>query len=260
MKCLKSAFQMVLVLACCLIFSSNASAHSLWLNVTDYSPEIFSHPKYAPVPRAKTVVYFGWGHHYPVADFLDDDYLGDCFLIQPDGSKKKLTPGNSGFRATELIMKNEGARIVAAALKPGFYGEVKGKKDFYKLHYEQYAKAVFSVGTVSDDAFSKPVGHKFEIIPLTNPDVLQLGDWFKLKVLLDGNPAEGVEITACSLYSFTNESFQVRTDNKGEAKARILQHYGPWIITAKLTHPPTEELKKKCKEFSYTATLTFAVP
>ncbi|WP_319407673.1 DUF4198 domain-containing protein [uncultured Desulfosarcina sp.] len=260
MKWVKSAFQMVLVLGYCLVFSSNVSAHSLWLNVTDYSPEIFSHPKYAPTPRAKTVVYFGWGHHYPVADFLDNKYLGDCFIIQPNGSKEKLTPGDSGFRATELIMKNEGARIVAAALTPGFYGEVNGKKDFFKLYYEQYAKAVISVGKVSDDAFSKPVGHKFEIIPLTNPDELQLGDWFKFKVLLDGKPAERADITACSLFSFTNESFEGRTDNKGEAKIRVIRHYGPWIITAKMTQPPTEELKKKCKELSYTATLTFAVP
>ncbi|WP_319523969.1 DUF4198 domain-containing protein [uncultured Desulfosarcina sp.] len=260
MKCVKSALTVALVLGCCLVVSSSVSAHSLWLNVTDYSPEIFTHPKYAPTPRAKTVVYFGWGHHYPVADFLGDKYLGECFVVQPDGSKDKLTPGNSGFRATELTMKSEGARIVAAALNPGFYGEVEGKKDFFKLHYEQYAKAVISVGKVPDDAFSKPVGHKFEIVPLTNPDDLQLGDWFKFKVLLDGKPAERADITACSLFSFTNESFVGHTDNKGEAKIRVLQHYGPWIVMAQMKQSPAGELKKKCQELSYTATITFAVP
>lgn len=260
MKIVKRVFQVVMVLGFCLSFATIASAHALWLNVTDYSPKIFSHPKYAPEPRAKTVVYFGWGHNYPVADFLGDKYLGDFFLIKPDGNKEKLTSGEGGFRATEIKMKKEGARIVAATIKPGFYGEVKGKKDFYKLRYAQYAKALISVGKVSDDAFLRPVGHKFEIIPLTNPDKLQLGDWFKFKVLFDGKPAGRVEINACSLFSSTGESFQVRTNNKGEAEVRILHHYGPWIIKAKLSQPPTEELKNKCKEFSYTSTLTFAVP
>ena len=260
MKSVKSVFQIVLVLGFCLSFSTIAFAHALWLNVTDYSPKIFSHPKYAPEPRAKTVVYFGWGHKYPVCEFLDDKYLGDFFLIKPDGNKEKLTPGEGGFRATEIKMKKEGGRIVAATITPGFYGEIKGKKDFYKLRYAQYAKALISVGKVPEDTFSRPVGHKFEIIPLTNPDGLQLGDWFKFKVLFDGKPAERVEINACSLFSCTGESFQLRTDNDGEATVRILNHYGPWIIKAKLTQPASEEFKNKCKESSYTATLTFGVP
>ena len=259
MQSFKKFFQIVLVLGFCLGFSTIASAHALWLNATDYSPKIFSHPKYAPEPRAKTVVYFGWGHKYPVTDFLDDKYLGDFFLIKPDGSKKILTPGEGGFRATEIKMKKEGARIVAATIKPGFYGEVKGKKDFYKLRYAQYAKALINVGKVSDNAFSRPVGHKFEIIPLMNPNELQLGDWFKFKIMFDGKPAKRVEINACSLFSFTGESLQAYTNNKGEAKIRILHYYGPWIIKAKLTQPPGKDLKNKCKELSYTSTLTFAV-
>ena len=260
MKGIKSVFQIVLVLGFCLGLATIASAHSLWLNVTDYSPKTFSHPKYAPEPRAKAIVYFGWGHQYPVCEFLDDKYLEDFFMIKPDGGKEKLTPGAGGFRATEIKMKKQGGRIVAATIKPDFYGEIEGKKDFYKLRYAQYAKALISVGKVPDDAFSRPVGHKFEIIPLTNPNELQLGDWFKFKILLDGKPAKRVESNACSLFSATGESFQAYTDNKGEAKVRILNHYGPWIIKAKLTQPPDEKFKDKCKELSYTATLTFGVP
>ncbi len=130
MQSFKKIFQIGLVFVFCLGFSTTVSAHALWLNATDYSPRIFSHPKYAPEPQAKTVVYFGWGHKYPLGDFLDDKYLGDFFLIKPDGSKKKLTPGEGGFRAAEIKMKKKGGRIVAATIKPGFYGEVKGKKRF----------------------------------------------------------------------------------------------------------------------------------
>ena len=259
MKSIKRFFQIVLVLGFCLGLSTIVSAHTMWLNVTDYSPKIFSHPKYAPEPRAKIVVYFGWGHRYPVADFLSEKYLGDFFLIRPDGSKEKLTPGEGGFRATEIKIKKEGGRIVAATIKPSFYGQVEGKKDFYKLRYAQYAKALINVGEVSGNPFSKPVGHKFEIIPLMNPNELQLGDYFKFKVLFDGKPAKRVKIHACSLFSFTGESFTISTSNKGEGKIRVLHYYGPWIIKAQLKLPPTREFKNKCKELSYTATITFGV-
>lgn len=260
MKNFKRLFQIVLVLCFCLCLSTVAYAHTMWLNVTDYSPKIFSHPKYAPVPRAKTVVYFGWGHRYPVADFLSDKYLGDFFLIKPDGSKEKLTPGEGGFRAVEIKEKKEGGMIVAATITPGFYGEIKKKKDFYKLRYAQYAKALINVGKVSGNPFSKPVGHRLEIIPLKNPNELKLEEWFEFKVLFDGKPAKRVKIRACSLFSFAGKSFTTSTDNNGKAKIRILDYCGPWIVKATMQLPPTKEFKDKCKELSYTATLTFAVP
>ena len=118
-----------------------------------------------------------------------------------------MAPGEAGFRATEIKMKKEGGRIVAATIKPDFYGEVKGKKDFYKLRYAQYAKALINVGKVSSDAFLKTIGHKFEIIPLMNPNELQSEDYFKFKVLFDGKPAKRVEINSCSLFPFTGEVF-----------------------------------------------------
>ncbi|MBW1963348.1 MAG: DUF4198 domain-containing protein [Deltaproteobacteria bacterium] len=259
MKNIKKIFQIILILGFCLGFSAIASAHTMWLNVTDYSPKIFSHPKYAPIPRAKTVVYFGWGHKYPVGDFLADKYLGDFFIIRPDGSKEKLTPGEGGFRATEIKISEEGGRMVAASIKPGFYGKLEGKKEFYKFRYAQYAKALINVGKVSGNPFSVPVGHKLEIIPLKNPNELNLGDWFEFKVLFDGKPAKRVKIHVCSLFSCTGETFTVSTNNEGKARIRLLHHYGPWIIKAQTNLPSPAELKDKCKELHYTATLTFEI-
>jgi uncharacterized GH25 family protein len=260
MKNIKKGFQYALVLGICLCFSTSVHAHTMWLNVSDYNPKIFSHPKYAPKPRAKTVVYFGWGHRYPVCDFLADKYLGDFFLIGPNGGKEGLKPGEGGFKATEIMMKKEGGYIVAATIKPGFHGEVKGKKDFYKMRYAQYAKALINTGEVSGNPFSKPVGHKLEIIPLMNPCTLKLGDWFEFKVLYDGKPAKRVKVYARSLFSFTAESFDVSTDKDGKARIRVLHYYGPWMIKAALKLPPAGDLKDKCQELSYTATITFAVP
>jgi len=137
---------------------------------------------------------------------------------------------------------------------------VKGKKDFYKMRYAQYAKALINTGEVFGNPFSKPVGHKLEIIPLVNPGRLKLGDWFEFKVLYDGEPAKRVKVQARSLFSFTGESFDVSTDNNGKARVRVLHYYGPWMVKAAMKLPPSKEFKDKCQELSYTATITFAVP
>ena len=38
------------------MFGGNATAHAMWLNVSDYSPS----------KGGNAIVYFGWGHKYPV--------------------------------------------------------------------------------------------------------------------------------------------------------------------------------------------------
>lgn len=259
MKNLKKSAVLFIFVILCMLLATSADAHKLWLNATDHYPAIFSHPKYAPVPRAKTIIYFGWGHKLPVNDLFGDDYLRDFFMIEPNGSKEKLNPGQGGFKATEIMMKKEGGRIVAASVKPGFHGDVEGKKDFYELRYEMYAKALVGVGAVKKETFLKPVGQRFEIVPLQSPENLKPGDYFEFKVLLDGKPAKGVEISATP---YTKPEITI-VDNmayKEIGKIRIVDAYGPWIITAKLELPPTDEFKNKCQKLYFLATLTFAVP
>jgi uncharacterized GH25 family protein len=248
-----------LVLSFSLILASVAGAHTMWINLTEYTPKIWSHPKYAPTPRAKIVAYFGWGDRYPLADFLSDKYLGCFFLIRPDGTRKKLTPGKDGFRATELIMKENGGWMVGATIKPGFYGKVKGKKDFYKMRYEQYGKALINVGEVDGNPFTAQVGHKLEIIPLNNPNLLELGDTIQVRVLFEEEPAPDSEIEATSLFGFSDNAIKTTTNVEGEAAVETFDHHGPWIIKAVVRTPPPDDMIDKCQEFYYTATLTFAV-
>lgn len=259
MKNIKSIMGFFIVLCLCSLLGTPANAHKLWLNATEYYPEIFSHPKYAPVPRAKTIIYFGWGHKLPVTDLFGDDYLDQFFMIEPDGSKENLDPGKGGFKATEILMKKEGGRIVAASVKPGFHGDVEGKKDFYELRYEMYAKALVGVGTAEKEIFLKPVGQRFEIVPLQNPQDLKPGDYFEFRVLLDGKPAKGVEISATP-YAKPSITIVDNLAYKETGKIRIVDAYGPWIITAKLELPPTDEFKNKCQKLYFLATLTFEVP
>ena len=173
--------------AICLCFPLLAFAHTMWLNASDYSPEIY--PGYG----ARTKVYFGWGHGYPVDDFLPPKALKEFSLICPCGKKKvKLEPNPGGFLATEVKLKGPGVWTVTAALKPGFYtmyvekGKVHHKAGpktglkgvILSLYYEQYAKALICAGetTGTSPGFKKPVGHKLEIVPLESPDRLRVGD------------------------------------------------------------------------------------
>ena len=268
MKTIKIYQIKALIVGIFLCFSSIASSHTLWLNATNYYPEMYSLES-----EARTTIYFGWGHRYPVADFLSADKLSEFKLITPQGESKPITPGECGFLATQLSFAEKGTYIVAASLKPGFYtmyvekGKIHHKSVpktglsnvILSLHFEQYTKALINVAG-SDSSFRKPVGHAMEIIPLANPAGLKVGDLLPVRVLFKGKPARFSPVYATYAGFSTGDDFAFATitDSKGQAKIRIL-HHGPWLIKSKIKLPATDELRDKCNEMSYSASLTFEV-
>ncbi len=264
----KISFVFILLAMFFLAGFNAAFSHTLWLNATDYSPKNYS-PEYA----AKTIIYFGWGHRYPVADFLSVKKLRSFNLITPEGEIKELQPGEGGFLATELTLPDKGAYIVTASLKPGFYTMyAKNGKIHHKigpktgldgvilsLYFEQYAKALINAGGI-DSSFSKPVGQTLEIVPMQNPAKLRVGDFLPVKVLFKGKPARFCQVygTYAGFSTKDDFAFATTTDAKGMAKIRIL-HYGPWLVKTNVKLPAPESLKDKCNEMSYTATLTFEI-
>ncbi|RKY64330.1 MAG: DUF4198 domain-containing protein, partial [Candidatus Latescibacterota bacterium] len=123
------------------------------------------------------------------------------------------------------------------------------------------AKAVVNVGEDSD-SYSKPLGHRLEIIPLENPGKLKGcgGHFLPVQVLFEGKPLRYGQVLATYVGFSTGEDFACATSTDGEGKAKIrLVHWGPWMIRVNHQVPPTEELKGKCDRLSYTATLTFEV-
>ena len=244
-------------------------SHNLWLNAIDYSPD------FSERTGAHTKIYFGFGHKFPVNDFLDKGKLIEFKLIKPNGKSQDLEPGEGGFLATPLIIKKEGAHVVSAATEHGFYtmylkngrmnhkmGTKKGlDKVILSLYYENYTKALINVGETTNDAYSTPVGHGIEIVPMENPYLKKTGDTLKLKVLYKGRPALFCNVFATYAgfsptedYAFTN-----KTNGQGISTIRILKP-GHWIVKAVVRKPAKKELQDKCIEEKYSATISFEVP
>lgn len=260
-----------LILGICL-WGSFAYAHTMWINATDYSP------KYYPRFGTRTKIFFGYGHRYPVDDFLSRDNLTEFNLISPDGDKKEeLIPSPGGFLATQLNLKKQGGYIVSAATKPGFYtmyvdkgkihhkiGPKTGLKGvILSLYYEQYTKCLINAGETKGNPFLNPIGHRVEIIPLENPKNLRGcgGRFLPVKVLFRGKPAKYWKVYATYSGFSTSDDFAYVTSTNSEGVAEIrLTHWGPWLVKTDKNLPASDELKDKCNELHYTATLTFEVP
>jgi uncharacterized GH25 family protein len=246
--------------------------HSLWINATTHAPAFY--PKFG----AEMKSYVGYGHKYPVDDFLPLSHVAEYILVSPDGKKTAVTPANpSGFLASSLRFKEEGHYIVAMATKPGFYTMYRdGDAIHHKLgpktglkevvlsnYYEQYAKSLITVGDGKGNGFAKPLGHRLEIVPMENPQTLKGdgGHALTVKILFGGQPASFCKVYGTYSGFSTEDDFACATTADKDGIARIrLSHWGPWLIKANLKMPPTDEMKEKCNEMNYTATLTIGIP
>jgi uncharacterized GH25 family protein len=214
-----------LVLGVALLFSEATFAHTVWLNASDYSPVLY--PKFG----ANTKIYFGWGHRYPVDDFLSQDSLEEFSLVKPNGNSDKLDPNPGGFLASSVSFKEPGTYLICAKLKPGFYTmyEEKGKIHhkvapkaglkgvILSLYFEQYAKTLINAGETSDDSFKRKVGHDLEIVPLKNPSDLKTGDFLPIQVLFKGKPARYCKVSGTygGFSSKCDFAFTTTTNGKG---------------------------------------------
>jgi hypothetical protein len=88
-------------------------------------------------------------------------------------------------------LEDEKATAALAAHRRG-PGDQPGRE-----FYTKFAKTFIEVaGGVPQKGYNQRVGHKLEIVPLSNPCGWKVGDNVKVRVLRDGQPASGLRISS----------------------------------------------------------------
>jgi uncharacterized GH25 family protein len=242
------------------IFSMPASAHFMWINAGDYTPQ-------TERPMKCTI---GWGHNFasPVGNVLfNQEGLDKIYMLDPNGNKLKIEPINEIEFKAERALEKEGTCLVVAKRKEKFFTKTtegykrqskKGLKNVIQCSYSGgYAKAIVVVGKGGGRLFSKPVGHTLEIIPLKDPAGLREGDYLPIKVLYKNKPLK-TELYA-TYVGFSTEgawAYTAKTNKEGMGKIKILES-GIWLI--KVGHKVPYPDPKECDQYSYSAALTFEV-
>lgn len=146
-------------------------------------------------------------------------------LMTLDGSVEVKTQGTSiiaGHRKG-MIWSNT-TRGWKQAGKKGLHGVISSGK------YEKFCKTLVNVGK-ADEGYKKIIGHKLEIVPISNPAEAVIGNELNFQVLYDGSPF------AVSVYAtfdgFSNRpntyAYFTETDENGVAGVKIT-HPGTWMV------------------------------
>ncbi|RJP77325.1 MAG: DUF4198 domain-containing protein [Desulfobacteraceae bacterium] len=245
-----------LVLLFTLLVVAPALAHFPWISVPDHTLD----------PGRSTKVRVGWGHIFPLDDFLDTADVDFLHITGPDGNTRKLSPaGDQTYTALE--MDKPGVYYITGRRKPGFFtirekgfkiGPKTGVKDAVKCSYSvDNMKAILQVGDEKANA-DKVFGFPLELVPLTSPSEIKVGDYMKIQVLHKSKPVHHFKAYA-TYEGFSNDGAFAYTngvDSKGIFNLKIL-HSGKWVVYAEIDEP--YENPAECDLKAYRTSLTFEI-
>ncbi|NVJ54468.1 MAG: DUF4198 domain-containing protein [Campylobacteraceae bacterium] len=237
---------------------TNLSAHEYWVDSQNDGKLSFN---------------IGYGHDFPKLEKIPEDRLGLFEPLKITGEKqtielKKSSAINYNYESNEKL--EEGSYVLSGVYKPTYWtkdenfkwyqGKTKDEIETKARHCEKTqleAKNIFSIGNKHSDIITKPIGHKLEIVPLSNPKDYKVGEPFKVKVLFKNRPLK-VSVVKATLDGYLKGKYAYygRTDLRGVTEILPLKA-GKWLVKVQVK----KELKDntKCDEEINVATLTFDI-
>jgi nickel transport protein len=228
--------KLILAIVVILLFSQTASAHHLWIEKEGDGFKV------------------GWGHP-PKIDPYEPGRVKDIKAFDIKG--KKISFKRTDGKDKVYLSSKGNISMITLSFEGGYLVSTPdGKKRLTKreaqkaglqvidsVYSSQFVKSLFA----SSDTSTKPVGMKFEIVPLKNPYVLKSEDLLPIKVFFDGKPVEGVTI------EINNNKEILKTDKNGIANIKMSEK-GMQCILAKQRIPARDN--PDVDYLSYTTVLT----
>lgn len=151
-----------------------------------------------------------------------------------------ITPAQRGNHL--IVLERDWSHIELPATKFNSYLEHEGLTNILQLRrrtgedqavgrerYRRYLKALVQVGNQTDQTYAHKVGHRLEILPLTNPSAAKIGERLSVSIVFDGKPLPGAQVAAFSRQRDQVRSQESRTDAKGRVQFTLDQP-GLWLI------------------------------
>ena len=253
-----------------MFYATETRAHDLWLL-----------PDIKPTVGNELIVLARQGMDFPNStNALSTDKFSHRIVIGPDN--KRTTAKPAGKRNASGLMQITGGKpgtyicavrtrtkiITLKAPKFNHYLVADGLPHIYSMRakegtldqdeVEQYSKSpkvLLQHGEGGGDP-CQVVGLPLEIVPLTNPFKLKVGNTLGVRVLFQGKPLTNAHLGWAHANEGNEPRGTVRTDKLGQALIPLAQS---GLITIRLTHMT----RPKAKDYeweSFWTTLTFALP
>ncbi len=252
------------------------SAHDLWLVPA----------RFVVAPGAKVAVAMNTGDTFPASESaVKPERIERAAVITADGSTSLTTFRGAGKStlADVTAPQSAGGAIVEVVLEPIATKQPRASFDEFVRHegldavaaqlartsqrraeehrtYAKYAKTLLRVGDGAGAAslYSRPLGHRLEVVPEVDPYALASGEPLPVRLLFDGEPLANARIVVGSVDARTATQSNlpgVRTDAQGRARLQPGRAGGVHYVHALHMTPAVGRTDVEWE--SFWATLTF---
>ena len=98
-----------------------------------------------------------------------------------------------------------------------------------RAKFEKFSKALIVVDA-ADKSYEKVLGHRLEIVPVSNPTAARIGDELSFRILFDGKPLQAYVYATYDGFSRHYNTYAYATESR-EGTARVkITHPGAWMI------------------------------
>jgi uncharacterized GH25 family protein len=252
---------------------STLAAHDLFLKLTDYMVS----------PNAAVRITALNGTFTSSSNAVARSRVADLSLVGPAGRERVDTARLSGAGTRTLITARTGASgtyLLGLSIHPseitlegpqfnaylreeGLDHILEARRRAGELdrkateRYAKHVKVIFQAGDSRSDRYGTVLGYPVEIVPLQNPYTLRAGDTLKLRLLVNGAPAAGIEALAGgrALAGGPLRTQHLRADADGVVPV-LLSSAGTWYVKF---ISMTRVSEPKLDYVSQWATITFAI-
>ena len=232
-----------------LIFASPAFAHEFILKPT--FPEVKPGAQadaQAAIDDEKVIIQIQAAHKFMQSEEMEPlkDVVVNC--IQLDFKKEKMKinqdPANNCL-VTERKTKNAKSLLFIGHRLPQLWSETtkdvqegdrasleaKGFKVLKVGKYEKFAKTLVNANLEDRQNYNKVVNHPLEIVLLTNPAQVKVGEEIECHVLWQGKPLATEVSVGRDGFSQEDEGYVLKTESNAEGVAKFkVDSPGLWFI------------------------------
>ena len=198
-------------------------------------------------------------HFFFVSEEVEPVDTVKAWLVEGDKSTAVEIKENHILETLDGVvsLSRRGTAILAGHLQePVEMIKAEGSNRSQKIKREKFAKALVTVSD-NDDSYQRVLGHKLEIVPVSNVMKARVGDELALKILLDGKPLKGQLFATYDGFSRRHMTFAYATESSEDGIAFVkVTSPGVWMVRVE------KRIEASAKDFdllSLKATLVFSV-
>jgi uncharacterized GH25 family protein len=198
-------------------------------------------------------------HFFMVSEEVEPVKTVKAWVIEGDKSTPVDVKENHTLETLDgvVTLNRKGTAILVGHLQePIESTKVEGSSRSQKIKREKFAKALVSV-SADDDGYKITLGHKLEIVPVSNVMKTRVGDELTFKILLEGKPLKSQIYATYDGFSRRSMTFAYASESLEDGLAHVkITSPGAWMVCVE------KRLEGNAKDYdvlSLKATFVFSV-